>query len=160
MLDRALVRITTAANYWRLWLALAALLAVLGGRAGPPRRRAVACSRWCSRRQRERSRQAARAPAPSRRAHAARADPRAALDILSLRAQRRRVRIRDGRLRRAARARAAARARSRLAVGYSRVHTGVHYPSDVAAGAAIGVGSAALVEAAAGEPTLERVDPA
>ena len=31
------------------------------------------------------------------------------------------------------------------AVAYSRVHTGVHYPSDVAAGAAIGVGSAALV---------------
>ena len=31
-----------------------------------------------------------------------------------------------------------------VAVGYSRVHTGVHYPSDVAAGAAIGIGSAAL----------------
>ena len=31
------------------------------------------------------------------------------------------------------------------AVAYSRVHTGVHYPSDVAAGAVIGVGSAALV---------------
>jgi undecaprenyl-diphosphatase len=30
------------------------------------------------------------------------------------------------------------------AVAYSRVHTGVHYPSDVVAGAAIGVGSGAL----------------
>jgi membrane-associated phospholipid phosphatase len=30
------------------------------------------------------------------------------------------------------------------AVAYSRVHTGVHYPSDVAAGAAIGVGSGVL----------------
>jgi undecaprenyl-diphosphatase len=30
------------------------------------------------------------------------------------------------------------------AVAYSRVHTGVHYPSDVMAGAAIGVGSGAL----------------
>jgi len=30
------------------------------------------------------------------------------------------------------------------AVAYSRVHTGVHYPSDVAAGAAIGVGSGIL----------------
>jgi undecaprenyl-diphosphatase len=29
-------------------------------------------------------------------------------------------------------------------VAYSRVHTGVHYPSDVVAGAAIGVGSGAL----------------
>jgi membrane-associated phospholipid phosphatase len=30
------------------------------------------------------------------------------------------------------------------AVAYSRVHTGVHYPSDVAAGAAIGIGSGFL----------------
>jgi membrane-associated phospholipid phosphatase len=30
------------------------------------------------------------------------------------------------------------------AVSYSRVHTGVHYPSDVAAGAAIGIGSGVL----------------
>jgi len=31
------------------------------------------------------------------------------------------------------------------AVAYSRVHTGVHYPSDVAAGAAIGIGAGVLV---------------
>jgi undecaprenyl-diphosphatase len=30
------------------------------------------------------------------------------------------------------------------AIAYSRVHTGVHHPSDVVAGAAIGVGSGAL----------------
>jgi undecaprenyl-diphosphatase len=30
------------------------------------------------------------------------------------------------------------------AVAYSRVHTGVHYPSDVAGGAAIGIGSGVL----------------
>jgi undecaprenyl-diphosphatase len=30
------------------------------------------------------------------------------------------------------------------AVAYSRVHTGVHYPSDVAGGVAIGIGSGAL----------------
>jgi undecaprenyl-diphosphatase len=30
------------------------------------------------------------------------------------------------------------------AVAYSRVHTGVHYPSDILAGAAIGIGSGAL----------------
>lgn len=35
-------------------------------------------------------------------------------------------------------------------VGYSRVHTGVHYPGDVAAGALIGLASAALVSTAAG----------
>ncbi|WP_329281094.1 phosphatase PAP2 family protein [Streptomyces sp. NBC_00691] len=31
-----------------------------------------------------------------------------------------------------------------MAVGYSRVHTGVHYPGDVAAGAVLGVASAAV----------------
>ncbi|MGH2912184.1 MAG: phosphatase PAP2 family protein [Solirubrobacteraceae bacterium] len=31
------------------------------------------------------------------------------------------------------------------AVAYSRVHTGVHYPSDVAAGATIGIGCGVLV---------------
>ena len=28
------MKITTAANYWRLWLAIAGLLALLGGRRG------------------------------------------------------------------------------------------------------------------------------
>ncbi|WP_245206112.1 phosphatase PAP2 family protein [Kitasatospora sp. RG8] len=35
------------------------------------------------------------------------------------------------------------------AVGYSRVHTGVHYPGDVAVGALIGIASAAAVTAGA-----------
>lgn len=34
-------------------------------------------------------------------------------------------------------------------VGYSRVHTGVHYPGDVAAGALLGLASATLVNAVA-----------
>lgn len=34
------------------------------------------------------------------------------------------------------------------AVGYSRVHTGVHYPGDVIVGSIMGAGTAALVEAA------------
>ncbi|MFJ3669536.1 phosphatase PAP2 family protein [Streptomyces sp. NPDC090106] len=34
------------------------------------------------------------------------------------------------------------------AVGYSRVHTGVHYPGDVIAGAVLGTGAAAVVLAA------------
>ncbi|WP_432157649.1 phosphatase PAP2 family protein [Streptomyces sp. bgisy153] len=36
------------------------------------------------------------------------------------------------------------------AVGYSRVHTGVHYPGDVIAGAVLGAGAAATVLAIAG----------
>ncbi|WP_416968880.1 phosphatase PAP2 family protein [Streptomyces sp. 4F14] len=36
------------------------------------------------------------------------------------------------------------------AVGYSRVHTGVHYPGDVIAGAVLGTGAAATVLAIAG----------
>ncbi|MCH5671153.1 phosphatase PAP2 family protein [Streptomyces gilvus] len=36
-----------------------------------------------------------------------------------------------------------------VAVGYSRVHTGVHYPGDVIAGAVLGTGAAATVLAAA-----------
>ena len=35
------------------------------------------------------------------------------------------------------------------AVGYSRIHTGVHYPGDVIAGAVLGTGAAATVLAAA-----------
>lgn len=35
-----------------------------------------------------------------------------------------------------------------VAVAYSRVHTGVHYPSDVAAGAVIGVGSGMIAKRA------------
>ncbi|MER7055066.1 MULTISPECIES: phosphatase PAP2 family protein [unclassified Streptomyces] len=38
------------------------------------------------------------------------------------------------------------------AVGYSRVHTGVHYPGDVAAGAVLGIASAAAALAAAAAP--------
>jgi membrane-associated phospholipid phosphatase len=37
------------------------------------------------------------------------------------------------------------------AVGYSRVHTGVHYPGDVIAGAVLGTGAAAAVLAAVGQ---------
>ncbi|MFJ3233899.1 phosphatase PAP2 family protein [Streptomyces sp. NPDC086787] len=40
------------------------------------------------------------------------------------------------------------------AVGYSRVHTGVHYPGDVVAGAVLGTGAAAVALAAVG-PVLD-----
>ncbi|WP_329124066.1 phosphatase PAP2 family protein [Streptomyces sp. NBC_01353] len=42
------------------------------------------------------------------------------------------------------------------AVGYSRVHTGVHYPGDVAAGAVLGVASAATVLAVGASWTAVR----
>lgn len=44
------------------------------------------------------------------------------------------------------------------AVGYSRIHTGVHYPGDVVAGAVLGTGAAAVVLAATAhlETRLER----
>jgi len=47
------------------------------------------------------------------------------------------------------------------AVGYSRLHTGAHWFSDVVGGAAIGVGSALAVKAAAGlaRPVVDRRDP-
>ncbi|GGT86197.1 phosphatase PAP2 family protein [Streptomyces lateritius] len=43
------------------------------------------------------------------------------------------------------------------AVGYSRVHTGVHYPGDVAAGAVLGVASAAAVLALDALPFTTRM---
>ncbi|MFK4107046.1 phosphatase PAP2 family protein [Streptomyces sp. NPDC019531] len=42
------------------------------------------------------------------------------------------------------------------AVGYSRIHTGVHYPGDVVAGALLGTGAAAVVLAAAGRQGANR----
>lgn len=39
-------------------------------------------------------------------------------------------------------------------VAYSRVHTGVHYPSDVLAGAAIGIGSGMIARRLVGGPQL------
>ncbi|WP_030326062.1 phosphatase PAP2 family protein [Streptomyces sp. NRRL B-3229] len=42
------------------------------------------------------------------------------------------------------------------AVGYSRIHTGVHYPGDVVAGAVLGTGAAAVVLATVGRQGLGR----
>ena len=42
------------------------------------------------------------------------------------------------------------------AVGYSRIHTGVHYPGDVVAGAVLGTGAAAVVLAVVGREGLDR----
>ena len=142
-LDSALVKITTAANYWRLWLAIAALLALLGGRRGRTAagRGLVALliagfatngpAKLLTRRRRPASpgrpaliRMPRSTSFPSGHSAAAFAFATAVSAELPLLAP--------------------VLGPLALAVGYSRVHTGVHYPSDVAAGAAIGIGSAAL----------------
>lgn len=44
-------------------------------------------------------------------------------------------------------------------VGYSRIHTGVHYPSDVLAGAAVGAAAGMLVRRLAGAPRRGTAEP-
>lgn len=138
-LDSVLVGVTRAANYSRLWLALGGLLASFGGKRG---------------------RHAARSGVVALALAAAVANGPAKLLV-----RRRRPLPKLGRTLIAmprstsfpsghsATAFAFATATSRElpaaaaalvplagAVSYSRVHTGVHYPSDVVAGVAIGIG--------------------
>ncbi len=143
VLNRILVALTRAANYSRLWLLIAAGLAVCGGRSG--RRAAgrglvaVAIAAAFSNGPAKllvRRRRPSGHPAPTlirmprstsfpsghsasafAFAQGACAEVPALVPILVPLAG---------------------------AVAYSRVHAGVHYPSDVVAGAAIGVGSGAL----------------
>ena len=139
-LDRALVTITRAANYSRLWLLIASGLAACGGRQG--RRaagRGIAAiviaaavangpAKLLVRRRRPSWTTLIRMPRstsfPSGHSAAAFAFATGACAELPVLAP---VLV-------------------PLAgtVAYSRVHTGVHYPSDVAAGAAIGIGSGLL----------------
>ena len=142
-LDRALVGITRAANYSRLWLLIAGGLATCGGRRG--RRAAgrgliaIAIAAAVAngpakllvrrRRPRGRARPALiRMPRstsfPSGHSAAAFAFATGACEELPVLAP--------------------ALVPLAAGVAYSRVHTGVHYPSDVAAGAAIGIASGAL----------------
>jgi undecaprenyl-diphosphatase len=142
-LDRALVSLTTAANYWRLWVAIAALLAGFGGRRG---RRAAVRGLLSVVIAGVTANGPAKLVARRRRPHA---PSRPALIRVP-----RSTSFPSGHS--AAAFAFAAGACAELpgltpvlgplafAVGYSRIHTGVHYPSDVAAGAAIGVGSALL----------------
>jgi membrane-associated phospholipid phosphatase len=142
-LDRVLVRLTTAANYWRLWLAAAGVLAAFGGSRGRAaasrgllalviagvtangpaklvtrRRRPHASSRpTLITVPRSTSFPSGHSAAAFAFAAGACTEWPALTPVLGPLA---------------------------LAIGYSRVYTGVHYPSDVAAGATIGVGSAAV----------------
>ena len=147
-LDRLLPRLSRAANHSRLWIGLAAALALIGGRKGRSgATRGIAAIgatsafvngplKLLSRRHRPESssipviRQLSRLPLSSSfpSGHAASAAAFATAASLELPA--------------------AALPLGVLAagVGVSRVYTGVHYPSDVAVGAAIGVGAAVLTK--------------
>jgi membrane-associated phospholipid phosphatase len=142
-LDRALIATTRAANYSRLWIAVAGGLSVLGGRRG---RRAAGRglvaiaiaaavangpAKLLVRRRRPSSRwrpTLIRTPRstsfPSGHTAAAAAFVTAACTELPLLAP--------------------ALVPLAVTVAYSRVHTGVHYPSDVAAGAGVGIASGML----------------
>jgi membrane-associated phospholipid phosphatase len=142
-LDRTFIAVTRAANYSRLWLAVAGGLAVFGGRQG---------------------RRAAGRGLVAIAIAAAAANGPAKLLVRRRRpsSHRRPTLIRTPRStsfpsgHTAAAVAFAAGASAELpvlapvlvplagAVAYSRVHTGVHYPSDVAAGAAIGIGAGLL----------------
>lgn len=141
--DRMLVGLTGAANYSRLWLLTAAILAAVGGRSGRTAAGrgllAIAVAAFV-----------ANGPAKllvrRRRPFGLSTSPLIRMP--------RSTSFPSGHSAAAfAFATAASREQPALipvlgplagAVAYSRVHTGVHYPSDVAAGAAIGVGSGVL----------------
>ncbi len=149
--DRALVAITSSANYSRLWLVIAAALALCGGRRG--RQAAVrgtialaiaaavanGPAKLLVRRRRPRRRSAPtliRMPRStsfpsghSASAFAFATGASAELPVL-----------------------APVLVPLAGAVAYSRVHTGVHYPSDVVAGALIGTASGVIAGALTNHP--------
>jgi len=142
-LDRSLVAITTAANYTRVWLAIAGGLALFGGARGRraagqgvialaiaaavangPAKLLVRRRRPFHRSQPALIHMPRSTSFPSGHSAAAFAFATAAsVELPPL---------------------APALLPLAAAVAYSRVHTGVHYPSDVVAGVAIGIGAGAV----------------
>jgi len=157
VLDGPVRRLSTAANYSRLWLCLAAVIAVLGGRRG--RRAAVegvlaigatsaavnlGIKPIARRRRPDRS-----SPYDARfvsmpestsfpSGHAASAFAFGYAVGRHLPGLAVPIRLLAG------------------GVAYSRVHTGVHYPGDVAIGSVVGAGTAAMVAAASDRISLSR----
>ena len=137
-LDRGLVVLTNAADYSRLWLGIAAVIAAGGGPARPtgggvrPRRPGttsavanLASSRWCG------------GPRPERVPSLATLGPHARIDLLPVGSHRLGLRLRPGGGRRDSPA-GVPLVPVATVVGYSRVHSGVHFPGDVLAGAVLG----------------------
>jgi undecaprenyl-diphosphatase len=143
-LDRALIAITRAASYSRLWLAIAAALAIFDGERGRraagrglvaiaiaagiangPAKLLVHRRRPSSRSHPALIRTPRSTSFPSGHSAAAFAFVTGACAELPVLAP--------------------ALVPLAGAVAYSRVHTGVHYPSDVAVGVGIGIGSGLLV---------------
>lgn len=144
-IDRALVEVTRAANYSRLWLLVAGALATCGGRRGRraagrgvvaialaaalangPAKLLVRRRRPFARSHPTLIRMPGSTSFPSGHSASAFAFATGVSEELPLLAP--------------------ALVPLAGAVAYSRVHTGVHYPSDVVAGAAIGIGSGILVK--------------
>ncbi len=154
-LDRPLVAVTRAASYSRLWLAIAGVLAIAGGRRGRRAAERGLISVGIA---------AALANGPAKLLVRRRRPTRGL--VPSLIPMPRSTSFPSGHS-----ASAFAFATGvcvelpallpvlvplAAAVAYSRTHAGVHYPSDVAAGVAIGVGSGALTGRTARRLVLSR----
>jgi undecaprenyl-diphosphatase len=139
-LDGALVRLTRAANYSRLWLVIAACLAAVGRRRAACRGiTAIAIAATVANgpakllvRRRRPSRRSSPALIRTPRSTSFPSGHSAAAFAFAVGASSELPAL------------APVLVPLAGAVAYSRVHTGVHYPSDVAGGVAIGIGSGAL----------------
>jgi membrane-associated phospholipid phosphatase len=149
-LDGAMRRVSTAANYSRLWMAEALLLSALG-----PRGRRAAVTGLASIAVSSAAVNLVAKPLAGRARPDRTTDPRAAVRQVRM------PRSRSFPSGHAASAVAFASGASRILpqagiplrtmaalVAYSRVHTGVHYPGDVVAGAVIGSACADVVASA------------